>query len=100
MTMFDLEENDNPSGILINDEIPARFHEREGRAFKIVATLPHGHWKVVHAGNSTRVLAIPGEFTTINAAINAINTMPAEDLPKLQTRKAVLTPKVKKDNIE
>lgn len=90
MTYSDQEEN----------KISERYIEKDGRGFRLICSDPHGFWVVHHAGNNQRVLALPGEYTSLNECIKAVEGLPEDKLPKPQTRKMVLTPKNKKKDVE
>lgn len=93
MTYNDLEENEY-------DKISERYINVKGRSFKLVCSDPHGYWKVFHARNNKPCIHLPGHYTSLNDAIKAVNTLPEDKLPVIESRKTVLTPKLKKESEE
>lgn len=85
------------SGPEENNEIQTEYVEKDGRGFKIKRFDPHGHWKVFHAKNNIPVQALPGEYTSLNAAKNAVLNLEESKLPPKQHNKVILTPKNKKE---
>lgn len=83
-----------------DNKIGERVIESKGRGFKIVCSDPYGYWQVFHAKNMKPASQCPGEYTSLNEAIKAIHTVPENRWPPLETRKVVLTPKFKKEEIE
>ena len=79
-----------------NDKIADRYVETRGRSFRLICTNPYGYWKVHHAKNNKPCIHLPGEYTNLNDAIKAVNSLPEDKLPVIETRKAILTPKGKK----
>lgn len=83
-----------------NDKIADRYIETRGRSFRLICTNPYGYWKVHHARNNKPCIHLPGEYTNLNDAIKAVNALPEDKLPVLETRKTILTPKAKKEEAE
>lgn len=93
MTYLDQDES--------NEEEYGKITERlisvKGRAFRLICMDPHGYWKVHHATNNKPVNALQGHYTSYRDAEKAINALPEELLPKIMTKKTVLTPKIKNE---
>lgn len=83
-----------------SDKIADRYIETRGRSFKLVCADPHGYWKVYHARNNKPCVHLPGEYTSLNEAIKAVQSLPEDKLPVIEQRKTVLTPKGVKKRIE
>lgn len=86
------------SGPEENNELQIELIEKDGRGFKLKRFDPFGHWKIFHAKNNMPVMALPGEYTSLEAAKKAVINLPEENLPPRSTHgKVVLTPKLKKE---
>lgn len=77
------------------EKISERYFEWKGRGFRLISTDPHGYWKVHHSSNNKPVNYLQGHYTSYNDALKALKAIPEEFLPKIATKKMVLTPKIK-----
>ena len=94
MTYLDLEENEE------EEEVSVRYVEHMGRSFKLICTNPHGYWKIHHATNNKPSQYLSGSYTSLGEATKAVKSLREDQLPPIQKRKVVLTPKKKNEEDE